>query len=374
LPSYGGWCIVTGRGSPTLKDGMNIAMISLYLPSDSKIGSGYQAHYMANAMVQRGHGVTVFSPCERPEDARYQHVRMAVGDVGRTFRFAWNLRRVDWSRFDVLHAHGDDYWLWGHSKPLHVRTMHGSCFAEAANVPGVKEKLRMAMLGISEVIATAVADRTVCVSRDTLRYYPWVKDVIVNGVDLQAFHPGQMKESEPTILFVGTYHNRKRGKMLMEAFESVIRPALPAARLWMVCGDAPAAAGMTVFGRVTTERLADLYRRAWVFCLPSSYEGFGVPYIEAMASGTSVVATPNPGALEVLDGGKYGAIAEPRQIGAAVLELLKDEPRRNSIAAAGLERAQEYSWDRVVAAYERIYTDVAAERQRAGRPVPRAWA
>jgi phosphatidylinositol alpha-mannosyltransferase len=140
-----------------------------------------------------------------------------------------------------------------------------------------------------------------------------------------------------------------------------------------VCGDAPAAEGVTIFGQVTTERLADLYRRAWVFCLPSSYEGFGVPYIEAMASGTAVVATPNPGALEVLDGGIFGKIVEPDQIGAAILELLNDARSRDSMAATGLVRAQEYSWDRVVSAYERIYADVAAERQRVGRPMRKAW-
>lgn len=49
--------------------------------------------------------------------------------------------------------------------------------------------------------------------------------------------------------------------------------------------------GVRVLGKVSLERLTEFYRRAWLFCLPSSYEGFGVPYIEAMASGTAVVAT-----------------------------------------------------------------------------------
>ncbi len=342
---------------------MNLAMVSLYLPSGSKIGSGYQAHYMANAMAGRGHAVTMFSPCSRTDDAAYDHVTVGVGAHGRTFRFAWELRRaIDRRRFDVIHAHGDDYWLWGHDKPAHVRTMHGSCLAEAANVPGVKEKARMLLLGASEVLATAAADRTVCVSRDTLRYYPWVRDVIPNGVDLAAFHPDGPRAAVPTVLFVGTYGNRKRGKLLMDQFQAVVRPAMPDARLQMVCVDAPAAPGVDLMGRVSTAALAELYRRAWVFCLPSSYEGFGVPYIEAMASAAPVVATPNPGAAEVLDGGRFGVIAEPEQLGRAVLSLLQDEPRRRQLAAAGLERAGSYGWDRIAAAYEAVYAAVRGAR------------
>src|ERR1700722_10101220 len=101
---------------------MRIAMTSLYLPSGSKIGVGYQAHAMANEFVKRGWEVTMHSPCEKPEDARYEHVVVPVGSRSRTFRFAWELRRYDWGRFDVLHAHGDDTFLWL-KKPAHVRTM-----------------------------------------------------------------------------------------------------------------------------------------------------------------------------------------------------------------------------------------------------------
>src|SRR5437867_13398729 len=91
---------------------MKIAMISLYLPSGSKIGSGYQAHYMANALVRRGHSVTMFSPCERAEDALYDLEHVNPGRYLRTFGFAWKLRKIDFSVYEVLHAHGDDYWLW----------------------------------------------------------------------------------------------------------------------------------------------------------------------------------------------------------------------------------------------------------------------
>lgn len=349
---------------------MKIAMISLYLPSGSKIGSGYQAHYMASAMTRRGHRVTMFSPCVPTDGALYETVTMPVGERMRTFRFAWNLRRIDFSGFDVVHAHGDDYWLWGRNLPVHVRTMHGSCLAETLHVPGAGEKLRMAMLGVSEVLATVVADRTVCVSRNTRRYYPWVRDVIMNGVDVEAFRPQEERESAPTVLFVGTYHNRKRGKLLMDEFARAIRPALPNAQLWMVCDDAPVAPGVTVFGRVSLEKLAELYRRAWVFCLPSSYEGFGVPYIEAMASGTPVVATPNVGACEVLGNGRFGVIVAPRDLGKSLLRLLFDSSERERLRRVGLERTRDFDWNRIAGQYERIYVDLAEERVGIKEPVP----
>lgn len=350
-------------------------MISLYLPSESKIGSGYQAHYMANALTKRGHRVTMFSPCIAAEGANYDTVVVNPGKRLRTFGFAFKLRNIDYSRFDLVHAHGDDYWLWSRRKyPTHIRTMHGSCLAEALHIPGLPGKLRMLMLGLSEILATIVADRTVCVSRNTTRYYPypWVRDVIMNGVDTSSFRPSRSpaddKEKSPTILFVGTYHNRKRGKLLMEEFEANIRPALPNAQLWMVCEQAPDAQGVTVFSRIPLEQLTDLYRRAWVFCLPSSYEGFGVPYIEAMASGLPVVATPNPGACEVLDNGNYGLITEPASLGKTLLDLLQSSEERNRLSALGLERSQEFAWDHIVDQYEAVYQQTMAKRGRAPAP------
>lgn len=336
---------------------MKLAFISLYLPSGSKIGAGYQAHAMANAFVAHGWQVTMHSPCEKPADALYEHVVVPVGNYGRTFRFAWELRRFDWTLFDVIHAHGDDYWLW-YKRPVHVRTMHGSCLSEAWHVPGWKEKLRMVALGVCEIIAALVATRTVAVSKNTQRSYPWIQDMIPNGVDSSSFKPAGAKASRPTILFVGTYRNRKRGHLVMRAFEQTIRPVFPDAQLWMVCGDAPDAPAVTVFGHVSEAKLVELYQQAWVFTLPSSYEGFGVPYIEAMACGTPVVATPNPGAVEVLQGGRYGRIVEPEQLGEALLALLQDEAERNRLAADGLERSKIYQWSSVVEQYSALYREL----------------
>jgi glycosyltransferase involved in cell wall biosynthesis len=334
-------------------------MISYYLPSGSKIGVGFQVHEIATELVRRGHVVDVFSDCPPVEGAIYGHRHVKMTGKLRTFRFALALRKVDFSEYDVLHAHGDDYWLWRRRVPRHVRTIHGSCFSEAFRIPGLSEKLRMFVLGLSEVLASVVADKTVVVSPATRKWYPWVRDVIPNGVDTKRFSPApEWKADVPTVLFVGTWSNRKRGSLLAEAFSSVVRPAIPNAELEMVCRDAPAdpGEGIRVLGALSDAELVGAYQRSWVFALPSSYEGFGIPYIEAMASGTPVVATPNVGARYVTGGGEDGVLVDVDHLGQAIVELLGDPQRRTRLAVAGAARAaRSFSLESVVDRYESLY-------------------
>lgn len=339
-------------------DPLRIAMVSNYLPSGSKIGVGYQAHALANALTDRGHRVTMFSNCPPVEGARYAHHHVELSGPFRTFRFARSLKLLDFSGFDVLHAHGDDYWLWRRRCPLHVRTMHGSCFEEALHIPGAKEKLRMTALGLSEVLATLVADRTVLVSPGTRRWTPWVRDVIPNGVDTQRFNPDAApKTDHPTVLFVGTWHNRKRGSELARIFTDRVRPRVPDAELLMVAQDAPAdlPEGVRVLGRLTDLELAQAYSAAWVFCLPSDYEGFGIPYAEAMASGTPVVATPNVGARYVLDNGDAGVLADLDDLGDALVRVLADSEHRADLQRRAFTRSHEFSMEHVIDAYDHLY-------------------
>jgi glycosyltransferase involved in cell wall biosynthesis len=348
---------------------LRIAMVSYYLPSGSKIGVGYQVHELATELVRRGHTVDVFSECPPVEGAAYGHHRILLSGPMRTFRFATSLRRVDFSGYDVLHAHGDDYWLWRRRVPVHVRTLHGSCFEEALTVRGAKEKVRMLALGFSEVLATLAADMTIVVSPATRRWVPWVHQVIPNGVDTTRFRPEPTARAErPTVLFVGTWHGRKRGSALADAFLSHVRRAMPDAELLMVTQDVPTdpGEGIRVLGRLDDEELADAYRRAWVFCLPSDYEGFGIPYAESLASGTPVVATPNVGARYVLDDGHAGVLVDLADLGPALVALLRDEPRRERLRVAGLDRARDLSLTSVVDRYEHLYYRMVRRRMGLG--------
>ncbi|WP_022882130.1 glycosyltransferase family 4 protein [Gryllotalpicola ginsengisoli] len=337
---------------------LRIAMISYYLPSGSKIGVGYQVHELATELTRRGHHVDVFSECPPVPGASYGHVQVHTGPRWRTFRFATALRRIDFSGYDVLHAHGDDYWLWRRRVPRHIRTIHGSCFEEALRIRGTGEKLRMLLLGFSEVLASLVADATVVVSPRTRHWTPWVRHVIPNGVDTRRFRRDDAAvAAEPTVLFVGTWHNRKRGAELARAFQRDVLPAVPNATLEMVCRDAPRdpGPGIRVLGRVDDDELAAAYQRAWAFCLPSEYEGFGIPYAEAMASGVPVVATPNVGARYVTDDGRAGVLAPLEEIGAKLRELLTDASWRERLRVAGSARAAAFDLAHVADAYEKLY-------------------
>src|SRR5205807_260622 len=124
----------------------------------------------------------------------------------------------------------------------------------------------------------------------------------------------QGRTEHPTILFVGTWEGRKRGAFLADRFATDVLTRHPRARLMMVsdrCADQP---GLTWIRFPSDEELSRLYRSSWLFCMPSTYEGFGMPYLEAMGHGLPVVATPNPGSRFLLQGGA-GVLASDSVLG-----------------------------------------------------------
>ena len=350
---------------------MRIAEISLHLPSETRAkcgGVAYVAHRLANALCRRGHAVTVFTTDDRPAEALYE-VRTLLshrptGPLRRwlqNWHLAFRFAAQDFSTFDVIHAHGDDALIWKPGPPV-VRTFHGAALAEAIHAPNWKTKLWYLSFVPRELWEAAKADVVVSDIAATRRHVPGIDCVIPNSVDRRLFHAGEgPKSANPSILFVGTLGGRKRGGKLLEIFQAQIRPARPDAELWLVADQSVNAPGVVSFHKPSDRDLADLYRKAWIHCLPSTYEGFGIPYIEAMASGTPVVATPNDGARALLEDGKWGLLAPIDELGSTLLSLLQDEPRRRRMAELGLQRAGDFTQDRVADAYESVFMSLISD-------------
>jgi glycosyltransferase involved in cell wall biosynthesis len=280
----------------------------------------------------------------------------------QSFEFAGALGRTDFSDFDVVHTHGDNYLMRGvHPQ---VRTFHGSAQDEATSSESIKRKIYQSVMARLERSGAKVADSCVGISGTTRSRISRISRIIPCGVDTANFIPGDKSEN-PSLLFVGALHGRKRGKLLASIFETVIRPRIPNVELWTV-SDLPLEGDNIVnHGRVSLEDLTALYQKAWVFCLPSTYEGFGVPYIEAMSAGTAVVASPNPGAIEVLQNGDSGLLPEDNELGESIIRLIEDEALRISFIQKGLVRAQDFSWPKIVGQYEEVYREVIATTRQA---------
>jgi phosphatidylinositol alpha-mannosyltransferase len=322
-------------------------------------------HMLANAYVDLGHDVTVVSPSLiKDENARYQLISVPLAGRNRLIQWAMFLRTFKYAA-DILHFGGDDHLVSKIDGMTHIRTFHGSCFAETIVATRLRDKIRMAYLGCTELLSQRPWKITTAVSTDTNKYFLKKNLVIPNGVDLLKFTPGHAKSLNPSILFVGTLDSRKRGRKLVQEFSRFVLPAHADAELWIVRdNESIESPGVRVFGSVTQAKLIELYQKAWVFCLPSSYEGFGVPYIEAMACGTPVVATPNPGALEVLDGGRYGVLTDLDLLGTNLALLLADEKRREDLTTRGLHRVRNYDIHEIAQKYINLSLDFTQKRVR----------
>jgi glycosyltransferase involved in cell wall biosynthesis len=116
-------------------------------------------------------------------------------------------------------------------------------------------------------------------------------------------------------------------------------------------------------GYVPDETLAILYRLAAVFVFPSLYEGFGLPPLEAMASGTPVVTSNVSSLPEVA--GDAAILIDPYDVDSivdGVRRVLTNPALANELRIRGIERAREFSWERSVARTHDLYMEVGGRR------------
>jgi len=201
------------------------------------------------------------------------------------------------------------------------------------------------------------------------------------------FHPRNETECRATmqardlrwrqfLLSVGTLEPRKNLGVALTAYATLppaLRKRFPLVivgmRGWLDAGversiePLIAAGSIRLFGYVSDSELAHLYAGARMLIYPSLYEGFGLPPLEAMASGTPVVASNASTLPEVV--GAAGCLVDPHDVDALkqnIQLLLEDESAWQHYQQAGLERALCFSWQRCAEQTSSVYRRVFTKR------------
>ena len=171
----------------------------------------------------------------------------------------------------------------------------------------------------------------------------------------------KFQTSNSYILFVGTIEPRKNVVRLIEAYSKLPEDITNQYNL-VIAGQRGLGfedvfleisnlkleikSRVKLLNYVPEEKLPILYKRASLFVYPSLYEGFGLPVLEAMASGVPVVTSNISSMPEVV--GEAGLLVNPysvAEITDAIMEIVRDNAKASQISIAGMRRAAKFNWE-----------------------------
>jgi glycosyltransferase involved in cell wall biosynthesis len=220
--------------------------------------------------------------------------------------------------------------------PIYARTMIGRSVRKAVRVATVSQAVR------SEIVGRFGLDS----NRIT---------VTPNGVG----EPFRAEEPNPRpapyFLYAGNDKPHKNVDVLVEAI-AVVRKERPELALVLAGASFERLAsldGVITPGFVSDQELFSLYRGAIALVQPSREEGFGLPALEAMASGTAVITSQAAALVEVT--ADAALHVEPGELATAMLRVANDDALRVSLGRRGIERARNFTWSRCADLTRRMY-------------------
>jgi len=363
--------------------------VGLVCPYSFDVPGGVQSHVrdLAEELIRLGHEVSVLAPADDDAVGLPAYVVPAGravpvpynGSVARLsfgFMSASKVRR--WIRegeFDVLHVH----------EPAAPSLGLLACWAAIGPIVGTfhasmeRSRAMTAAYGILQTALEKVSARIVVSprARETLVDHLGGDAVLIpNGVSLRAFGHGLPLPGWPgdggTLGFLGRADEPRKGLPVLLAALPAIAAAHPGVRLLIAGpGDADDVREMlprehrdrvTFLGLVSEPVKAAMLRSVDVYVAPNiGGESFGIVLLEAMASGTPVLASDIEAFEAVLAGGKGGdlfRVEDPDDLADKAIALLADPARRAQLSATALEVVRPYDWAhvarQVVAVYETV--------------------
>ena len=234
--------------------------------------------------------------------------------------------------------------------------------------------------------AVQMADKIIAPSeatkRDIIKFYNISGDkieVVYHGVETRQCLVSTATVNNPYILFVGSIQPRKNLVKLIEAFEILKIPPAPFAKGgvklplskrgwgglkliiaggkgWMAdeiykkAKESKFSDEIIFMGSVSDDKLSNLYKNASIFVMPSLYEGFGLPVLEAMSYGIPCVISDNSSLREIAINGSEQAClfttGDSNDIAEKINTLLNNEKLRKDLSEKGIENAKRFSWEK----------------------------
>lgn len=367
------------------------------LLSEQVTGIGRYTDEILRRMVSLGHEWFLYS--HRPlvvENWNFDNVHLRTGNIPKRFlRMLW-LQSV--MPFQVGRDRIDLFWSPAHRLPsllpariARVVTIHDLVWKHAGETMRPLSRWLDATL-MPEAVRRA--DRVITVSahtaEDLLREMPDAQGkVLPIPLGVSPLAPAAPRETlvslgleDPYFLFVGTLEPRKNLARLLEAF-SCLPDSLKHRAVLAIAGgkgwggvDVATIAEkfgvqdrVRVLGYVSEEQLATLYTHALFLAMPSLYEGFGLPLLEAMSRGTPALTSSCASMPEVA--GEAGILVDPHDVDSVtqgLLELLGNEGQRSALASRARANAERFSWDRAAEETLRVFDDaITTRRSRLGK-------
>ncbi len=268
----------------------------------------------------------------------------------------WGLKR-EMIRRGIEVFHGTDFSVPYFSGRPSVMTLHDLSpwlFADRSSRVRRRVPLLLRARIPSMIVTPSEAIRRAAISRFGL------DDQRVIAVPLAAsshFRPVETAApARPYFLFVGTLEPRKNIARLIEAWREVRKAQqVDLVLAGRVCSAIAPEEGLRILGAVKEEDLPALYSAAAAFVYPSLYEGFGLPVLEAMQCGASVITSRDPAIMEVSGGAAVHVDATDVR---ALAEAMRARPMRRE---ESLKRAAQFSWSKTAQKTREVY-DAAARR------------
>jgi phosphatidylinositol alpha-mannosyltransferase len=335
---------------------------------------------LGSALVRRGHEVVHFSAAWKPGRSVERGVEVVrlrrhfEQDFRHEAEFGLRLvPRLARERFDAVHSLGR------HDALASIRASRLRWDGRRTVITdlGIPDPVWWRAQGRFEARAAAAVVRSIdvysamsetAVAALAANYGRSDGVVVPGGVDLATFVPAAAREPRPTILFSGAIGERRKGvPVLLEALP-LIAEREPDVQLWL-SGPGNASAWLeeaapavrdrvVVLGIGEADRQHERYGRAWVTCLPSTDDSFGMALVESLACGTPLVTTTSGAPQELVAEGVTGELCAPLDPGALAYACLRAfglarEPRTPQVCRASAER---YDWDLALAPLcERLY-------------------